>query len=72
MMIIKAMEDIRGLVLDEQAMVYGLNYPQIKLLMIHNTMITTLVACECVCVCVLSESVCKCECVRSVYLCVHV
>ena len=44
MMISKAVGDIRGLVLDEQAMVYVLNYPQIKLLMTYNTMTTTMVA----------------------------
>ena len=36
MIISKAIEDIRGLGLDEQAMVYVLNYPQIKLLMIND------------------------------------
>ena len=40
----KAVGDIRGLVLDEQAMAYVLNYPQIKLLMTYNTMTTTMVA----------------------------
>ena len=44
MRISKAVGDIRGLVLDEQAMVYVLNYPQIKLLMIYNTMATNMVA----------------------------
>ena len=41
MMISKAVGDIRGLVLDEQAMVHVHYYPQIKLLM---TMTTTVVA----------------------------
>ena len=36
MIISKAIEDIWGLGLDEQAMVYVLNYPQIKLSMIND------------------------------------
>ena len=36
MIISKVIQDIRGLGLDEQAMVYVLNYPQIKLSMIND------------------------------------